>query len=533
VKAKVLLAAEFTGLSTGYGNYGRELLNRLQSRGFEVGEFSSYTPDLSGYNWPVFGVEPPEGSQEAVVYGESPVNQFGRLRFEQALLRYQPTHVLTFRDVWADSHVADSPFRPFFKWIHSPTCDSVPQASEWLSFYQQADICLAYTDWAIKVISEQSGGAIPFLGSATPIPDDCFVPIKDKRGLKASLGLDQDGLIVGTTNRNQPRKLHPDLMEAFAIFLKVAPKELAARTTLWFHTSYPDIAWNMPELLMYYGLASKVLFSYICHGCDLGFPAYFSSAKTLCPRCGGVATMPSTQKGVSRERQVEFMQSWDISVNMSVAEGLGMFAMESAACGVPVAATDYSAMEETVRRTNGFPIPVERYFWDHGTGSRRALPDNAFLASLLVEYLSMPAGARAKKGFEVRRAFEQNYSWDKTVDVWAQAILQSGMPEPWNSPRRTFPPVDVDPTQGGDDEFVERCIKTMRRDDLLGGHLSARISRDLAQGCRHAGQSSLNSDLSLQNKGVTEYNRNDVLREFGIIREFSDQWEARRAQEVK
>lgn len=533
-KPRVLLAAEFTGLSTGYGNYGRELLSRLHATDkYEVAEYSSYvkTGDIDEYLWPVFGVEP-ENEKEAQAYNSSPANHFGRLKLEETLLRFQPTHVLTFRDVWADEHVADTPFRPYFKWIHSPTCDSSPSESAWLSFFNQADLCLAYTDWAIKVLTEQSGGSVKFLGSATPIPDDCFIPANDKKAAKAAMGLDPTELVVGAALRNQPRKLIPDLFEAFSLFLKQAPPDLAKRTSLWLHTSYPDIAWNLPELLFYYGIASKTLFTYICHHCGIGFPAYFSSAKTACLRCGNIATMPSVNKGVTRGQLANIFQAMDIGVQYASAEGLGCPLMEMAACGVPVAAVDYSAMEETVRRIDGFPIPVQRMFWDHGTGSRRALPSNEFLASLLVEFLSLPAGARAKRGFETRVAFDSNYSWGKTVEMWERAIETVGMPQnQWGAPMRRFPPPIFNKNAVGDSEFVERCIKDSGRDELIGGYLHAKMSRDLAQGCLHPGQNTLNSEFSVHGTtALREYGREDIIKQLKGVRYVAEFWENERVK---
>ena len=36
--------------------------------------------------------------------------------------------------------------------------------------------------------------------------------------------------------------------------------------------------------------------------------------------------------------------------------------VEAACCGVPVAAVDYSAMEDVVRHTNGYPIRIKKMF---------------------------------------------------------------------------------------------------------------------------------------------------------------------------
>jgi glycosyltransferase involved in cell wall biosynthesis len=478
---RLLFVGEFSGLATGYGNYAREVLSRLHKLGYEVAEYASYASDndprAKDIPWPVFGVEPQPGTPEAQLFEQFPHNQFGRLRFETALLKWRADVVLTIRDAWMDSYVAESPLRPFFRWVYMPTVDSAPQESAWLDLFASADATLAYTEFGAGVLRDQGGGMIKPLGIAPPCIDDAFYPVPDKRAHKDAFGLDPNGLIVGFLSRNQPRKLIPDLFEAFSLFLERAPADLSRRTSLYCHTSFPDVGWNLSDLLAEYGLLSKVLFTYVCHACEFVFPSYFSSAKQFCPRCGrDKAHLPGTRKGVSRDAQRGIYNVMDAMVQYASCEGFGMGQTEAAACGVPLFAVDYSAMAEVVRKVGGFPVRVGRMFRDHGTNAKRAMPDNEHLAELLSEYLSLPTEVRARKGFETRRLCEENFRWDGSVGAWKRAIEVVPPPElSWDCHPRPFPPADFSYQGPSDAEFLRRGITLgANRPDLLNSHLLAR-----------------------------------------------------------
>ena len=132
-----------------------------------------------------------------------------------------------------------SPYRNFFNWCLMPTVDAAPQARQWIATYQSADACFTYSDWAGKVLQQQSGGKINYLGSAPPSAHPAYSPSDDKDAVKKSLGMDPDWKIVGTVMRNQRRKLYPDLFEAFRLLLNKVDNDPSYK--LYCHTSYPDM----------------------------------------------------------------------------------------------------------------------------------------------------------------------------------------------------------------------------------------------------------------------------------------------------
>ena len=64
--------------------------------------------------------------------------------------------------------------------------------------------------------------------------------------------------------------------------------------------------------------------------------------------------MPSVNSGLSTKELVEIMNMFDIYVQYAICEGFGMPQVEAAACGIPIASVDYSAMNDIVHKLNGY-----------------------------------------------------------------------------------------------------------------------------------------------------------------------------------
>ena len=170
-KKRILFCSEATFLNTGYATYTREVLTYLLSTGkYELAELAAYgernDPRAAGIPWKYYGVmpntesEPKATREELEQYGSQPTNQFGEFLFEAVCLDFRPDIVCDIRDFWMLDFAERSPFRRFFKWCIMPTVDARPQARQWVSTYQGADARFTYSDWAGKVLEDQSGGKI-------------------------------------------------------------------------------------------------------------------------------------------------------------------------------------------------------------------------------------------------------------------------------------------------------------------------------------------------------------------------------------
>jgi glycosyltransferase involved in cell wall biosynthesis len=489
-KKKILIVNEFSQLGTGFSTYMYYLLPKLQATGkYEIAELATYVhklhPKIEDAPWKVYPNEPdPNNPMEQQAYGQDKINQFGKWRFDEVCLDFKPDIVISIRDWWMDAWIEKSPFRKHFKWITMPTVDGEPQKPEWLDTYADADKLLTYSHWGKNLLERQSGGRLKVAGVASPCTDlEIFKPPHDKAKLRAEFGLSQDIFIIQTVMRNQPRKLYPDILKVFAKFLELCESngnhELAKKSYLYFHTTYPDLGWDLPSELRKHKLSHKVLFTYMCDSCGSVFPSFFQSEATVCRSClQPTARLPNTSIGVDRAILAKIMSTADLYIQYSVCEGFGMPINDAKACGVPVMAVDYSAMTEQVYNGGGIPLPVQRYFQESVTQTNqlRALPDNDETARKIYEYATGPEETRKRLELEARECVEKYYNWDDCAKIWEKIIDETNCPEQtqtWFSPPQVIKPELAIPNNMDNTQFVKWCYSNiLRRPDLINSTIA-------------------------------------------------------------
>jgi glycosyltransferase involved in cell wall biosynthesis len=491
-KKRILFCSEATFLNTGYATYTREILNYLHSTNkYELAEMASYgeknDPRAANIPWKFYGIIPDNNAseEEKKQYHSFPTAQFGELAFEPTCLDFKPDVVCDIRDFWMLDFAERSPFRPFFKWCIMPTVDARPQARQWIATYQSADACITYSEWAGEVLKEQSGGKINYLGISPPSAHPAYQPIENKDQLRQSYGIDSDLKIIGTVMRNQRRKLYPDLFQAFRILLDSV--EDSSKYMLYCHTSYPDLGWDIPELLQQYQLSSKVLFTYICAQTGKPFASLFKGAVTQSPYTGKYgATLSNVKNGVDYQELSKIINLFDIYVQYANCEGFGLPQVEAAACGVPVMSVDYSAMESVVRNLGGIPLKPKALYKELETGCLRAVPDNELAAQKLIEFFNQPVSIRRKHGFETRQAFLKHYQWNKSGQIWENYFDSIEiLPEEftWKSKPRIRQPQSKpqEIPQGMTHESLARWLITdvLCEPDKVNSFMEARLIRDL------------------------------------------------------
>lgn len=501
-KKKILLSNEASYLFSGYAKYGREILTRLHRTGkYELAEFATYgrinDPRDAGIPWKYYPNMPLANDPSMKVYNANALSQFGEWRFERVVLDFKPDVVWDIRDFWMLSYEFRSPLRDYYHWSIMPTVDSAPQQPEWVHVFSKADSVFTYSDWSLGVLKKEGAGQINLISSAPPGVDiDMFKPPPSKTQHKKKHGLFEDIKIVGTVMRNQKRKLFPDLLRAFRKYLdnciESGQEELAKKTYLYTHTSYPDVGYNIPALLKELGLGNKVLFTYYCKQARRWFPSFFQGSLMASPFSGKMtASLPNVTNGVSEQQLADIMKLFDVYVQYAICEGFGMPQVEAASCGVPVMSVDYSAMEDVVRKLNGFPIKVKCLFREMETDAYRAMPDNDDLAEKLFKFLSKPEPVRQRKGFQARKSVLEHYTWDKTAKVWENhfdSIELTGFQGKWDSPPRMVPAKAAAPDNLDNSAFVEHIFSS-----ILGNRFSEyekmRMMRDLNMGAAFEGKS--------------------------------------------
>jgi len=553
-KKRILFCSEATFLNTGYATYTREILNYLHSTGkYELAELAAYgernDPRAADIPWKYYGVvpnqksEPKATEEEITAYNSSPTHQFGEWIFEHVCLDFFPDVVCDIRDFWMLDFAERSPFRPYFKWAVMPTVDARPQARQWVATYTGADACFTYSDWAGGILKDQSGEKINYLGSAPPSAHPAYKPAEDKRKHKQFMGLDPDSKIIGTVMRNQRRKLYPDL---FAAFKKFLDKSKDKNYYLYCHTSYPDLGWDIPELLNQYGIGAKVLFTYICPETSKPFVSVFKGAMAQSPYTGRFgATLSNVKNGLSYEELSNVVNCFDLYTQYANCEGFGLPQVEAAACGVPVCGTDYSAMESVLRKLEGYPIKPKALYKELETGCLRAVPDNDAAAEFFLDFFSKTEEERTSIGENTRKKFEQYYQWHLSGAQWEKyfdSIEVSSVEKTWGSTPRIQQPsekLDLSKLNGVSTvQLAKHLISdVLREPDKLNTFFEARLTRDLtykqatsSTGGMYFNESSAAFD-GMSQRQPFDYDK--AYNQMVGMCQRRNQWEAKRIERVK
>lgn len=499
MKKRIFIVNDASFLGTGYALYGKEILKRLHNNpDFEVAELGCFcdksTAQIKEVPWKFYpnGVSGTDNRVDE--YRSNNINRFGAWRFNRCLIDFKPHIVFDIRDYWMFSYQENSPYKKYFHWVVMPATDSAPPKMEWLYTYRNADIVMPYTQWAKKVLSEYCGHNINLFekpANAGVNPDD-FYPIENKSHHKIKY-FGKDLSIVGTVMRNQKRKLFPDLMIAYKQYLnriKESDPSLYEKSYLYLHTSYPeDNGWDIPGLLLEYGLLDKTYFTYICRQCNEFFPSKFHGPLQSCKKCsGGTATVSSPAFGINTQQLNEVYNFFDFFIQYAICEGFGIPQIEAASCGVPFASVDYSAMTEICETLDGIKIPVKRMFRELETNADRAYPDIETTTEVLYDFFVKKSNEyRIEKSKDIRNKCIANYTWDKVYSVWEQCFndIDISKKTSWSSQikeKTNHKSVTV-PKGLNDTDFIEYiCNYVIDSPEIINTAIVQCLIRDLSNG---------------------------------------------------
>lgn len=535
-RKKILWVGEFSLLNTGYSKAAKELLLRFhQSQKYEIAELACYMHEgdhrRSNLPWTLYGNMPSNDAQEAT-YNRVNCCQFGEWRFDDVCLDFQPDIIIDIRDPWMVLFETMSPFRHFYHLMLMPTIDSAPQMEQAHSIYKNADTIFAYSEYGKRVIEGESKGNIK-VSDILPLGVNLniYKPPLNKRQHRSNFGFLPNINIIGTVMRNQRRKLYPDLFKAFKKFLE-NPK-FKDNTYLYLHTSYPDVGWDIPKLIKENHLSGKVLFTYICKNCNTIMPSFFKDARCVCPSCNTYSMqLPGTQVGVTEEQLASIYNLFDVYVQYAVCEGLGLPAIEAAACGIPIMEVNYSAMESVLKDLHGTPIAVEKLFRDSDTSSWRALPNNEDFIEKLEGLLIL---SKKEKGGNLRKtkdAVKRLYNWDIIAKKWMQyidSVPLRDVKDTWKSPPRIMNNSISKLPHLPHSKLVRWCL-----DNILGHReyhdtfFETSLINDLNQGVSVKNEGSLYfNELSLisNRQQYAKFSPKELVNQLVRIREKRNQYE--------
>ena len=440
---RVLVGGDTSTANSGFAVYKRNVLKGLVDSGlFEVGEvgYGETLTDRERVPWRYYPTAVNPDDPRFNEYRNNPANEYGVWRWEAIALDYRVTCGVFFDDPWQFAHTVMSPLRPYYSIIASPTIDSTPQRQDFLQMFAQVDSLYAYTDWAKNYLNENGLNCINSIGVG--IDPNVMKPM-NKGELRRKYRLQDDAIIFGFVARNQLRKRIPELLEAFSLYLKKAPPDIAAKSYLYLHTSSPDAGWNLATHLLDSGTIHKVLFTYMCRKTGELFITTYKDDRTYSPFSGEMsAFMPNVVYSPPMEKLAELYNLMDYYLQPALRGGFEVPQLEAAACNIPIIAPNYSAMGEMMQKFNGMAIDCVLN-WDHNVMARYACIDPEVWSEALLKY------ALEKPVVNSRLTVLQKYTWTHIIDKVIRAIDEAPLPKwSWSSPLKQYglPPLKGDMT---------------------------------------------------------------------------------------
>ncbi len=302
----------------------------------------------------------------------------------QILADWEANVVVTLSDPWMVDKVAHVMSSHRAVWIGYISIDATPLPAAWRTLLQQMNRVVCYSQFAQEALRDAKVTPEPLV-IYPGVDAKIFRPVMRTRRRKRNTTAQP--FIVGTVARNQFRKQLPLLMKAFHKFA-------VDKTSVHLHLHadpYDPLGGNLVDLrdrLELQGL------------CSFGSKA-------------GVFD------GIPDAEMSALYASMDVFALPTMGEGFGLPILEAMSCGVPVIATDCSAVTELVQG-RGELLRVKEWLTVGPYNIEQAIADTDHLVELLNKLYENPE-LRAEYGRKGRE-FAETMTWDKCAEQWAQLL---------------------------------------------------------------------------------------------------------------
>lgn len=440
-KKRILMVAESSHISSGFGNYTNQILKRLHATGkYEIAELSCYRTESVKKTepWKIYPVAVNHDDHSFSEYSANMSNQYGQWRFEFALLDFKPHIVFDIRDFWNYTFQETSPLREYYYWIINPTYDSDPQKIESINTFKNADMVLFHTEWAKNNLLTKYNYTTNNLGpiASDAVDSNVFKPIGfNKKFHKSQFDIPTDSIVIGTVMRNQKRKLIPDILD---VFKKLKHNNPEKSLYLYLHTSYPDaLGWDIPALLLEHNISNNVLLTYKCKSCKSFTSSVYKGITKICNKCNQKALcLWSTNNPLENTELNQIYNLFDIYIQYAICEGFGIPVVEAASVGLPIVTVNFGAMGEVGTNVGSYLVDTQRVFREQETNADRCYPNNDQCCSILQKLVDTPFTELNTIGKNTRKKLLSSYSWDKTAKTYEDIFdnIDTNLLKQWDAP---------------------------------------------------------------------------------------------------
>jgi len=328
MKTKIMLTTDWACAGTGFSEEMKHVMYRLAATGlyeiYWVGfNYVGHDLDLPDT---VFPDIPHTGATIKMLSGVGPPMLYGLKGFQRNFNRFTPDLVFSIGD--------PKNFEPFvkekekgmpFPYITYTTLDGVPIPPRFNDIFRNINVKLSMTEWAMREyhkVGIQIGGHIHHGVNWQWFSTNEFQKTKTRR----MFGIPDDTTLFISWDVNQFRKRQDALLSCWKAF---KPESKNAKLFLYTDSDMAgSLGWNLENLIKQYDIPRETI---------------------LLPE-----DVYGRRKFWEQAEPVEFHRMiasmGDIYVSTTSGEGFGKTLLESLSLGMPVIATDYSAIPEVCEK---------------------------------------------------------------------------------------------------------------------------------------------------------------------------------------